>query len=105
VDGCRLAARSDVHSLLAVLMCKRNRRTTADAGKHRFGEFSHQLEILPLQNADISNWLKDYTLIGDCLSKKAVVLKQPFKQHLRKCFCSFCINISRCWTRLTELTC
>lgn len=86
-------------------MCQSNRRTTANAGKHRFGKLPHQLEMLLLQNADISNWLKDYALINHYLSKKAVVLKQPLKQHLLKRSCFFCGNISKCWTTLTELTC
>lgn len=81
-------------------MWKSNRRTAANSGKHRFGKLSHQLEMLPLQNADISNWLKDYALINHYLSKKVIVLKQ----HLLKCSCSFCNNISKCWTRVTEPT-
>lgn len=44
MDDCRLAVHSNVRGLLAVRMCKSNRRTTANAGKHRFGKLSHQLD-------------------------------------------------------------
>lgn len=104
MDGCRLAVHSHVKSLLAVHMCKSSRRTITNAGKHRFVKLSHQLEMLPLQNAVISNWLKYYALINCYLSRK-IVLKQHLKQNLLKCSCSFCKKISKCWTRFAELTC
>lgn len=40
MDDCRLAVRSDGHSLLAVHMCKSNRRTTANVGKQIWETFS-----------------------------------------------------------------
>lgn len=67
---------SNVLSILAVHMCKSSRRTRANSGKHRFGKRSYQLEMLPLQNANISYWLKDYALKNHYLSKK-VVLNSP----------------------------
>lgn len=86
-------------------ICARAIEEPQQMSVNRFGKLSHQSKMLPLQNADISNWLKDYALINHYLSKKAVVLKQPLKQHLLKSSCSFCNNISKCWTRLIELTC
>lgn len=63
---------SNVHSILAVHMCNSN-RTAANASKHRFGKLSYQLEMLPLQDANISYRLKDYALKNHCLSKKVVL--------------------------------
>lgn len=75
MDDCRLAVRSNVHGFLAVCMCKSSRRTTANAGKHRFGKPSHQLDFAKCRYLKLvkrSHIDKSLSFQESCCAKTAV---------------------------------